>query len=264
MIERDDQAPVLYDKQGPLGWITLNRPEVLNAVNADLREHLPNAVAQAENDPEVRVIIIRGAGERAFSAGADVKEFRAPESVVEARQARVRRSWLGKLAEAAKPSIAAIHGFCLGGGLELALACDIRIASDDTQLGLPEVSLGILPGSGGTQRLSRLVGLGPALHLILTSERIGAEEAYRLGLVTKLVPRGQLLAEAERLALLIASHAPLAVALAKEVVHKGYELSLEAGLRLESDLATLLLTTEDRLEGAAAFREKRKPVYRGR
>ena len=264
MPEANGQPPLLYEKQGPLVWITLNRPDVLNAVNDEIREQLPAAIERADSDPEVRAVIVRGAGERAFCAGADVREFRAPESVVESRQARIRHPWLRNLAESSKPSIAAIHGFCLGGGLELALACDIRLASDDAQLGLPEVSLGILPGSGGTQRLSRLVGQGPALHLILSAERIDAQEACRLALVTKVVPSAQLLPEAERLALLIASRAPLAVALAKEAVRKGFDLSLEDGLRLESDLAALLLTTEDRLEGAAAFREKRKPSYRGR
>jgi enoyl-CoA hydratase/carnithine racemase len=264
MNEPSDNPAVLYERQGALAWISLNRPEALNAVNSEIRELLPRAVERAEADPEVQVVVLRGAAERAFCAGADIKEFQAPESVVQARQLRVHGHWLQPLGSAVKPSVAAIHGFCLGAGLEVALACDIRVAADDAHLGLPEVGLGIIPGSGGTQRLSRLVGLGHALHLILSGERIDADEAYRIGLVSQVVRRGQLMAEVERLASGIASHAPLALALAKEAVHRGYALPLPDGLRLEGDLAALLLTSEDRLEAAAAFREKRRPQFRGR
>ena len=264
MNEPSDNSAVLYERQGALAWITLNRPEALNAVNSEIRELFPRAVERAEADLQVRVIVVRGAGERAFCAGADIKEFQAPDSIVQARQVRVHGHWLQPLGNALKPSLAAIHGFCLGAGLELALACDIRVAADDAQLGLPEVGLGIIPGSGGTQRLPRIVGLGQALHLILSGGRIDADESYRIGLVSQVIRRDQLPSEVERLAGVIASRAPLAVALAKEAVHKGYDLELSDGLRLEGDLAALLLTSEDRLEAAAAFREKRRAVFKGR
>jgi len=262
--EPSDSTAVRYERQGAVGWITLNRPQSLNAVNSEIRELFPRAVERAEADPEVRVIVVRGAGERAFCAGADIKEFQAPESVVQARQLRAHMHWLRPLDSALKPSLAAIHGLCLGAGLELALTCDIRVAAHDAQFGLPEVGLGIIPGSGGTQRLSRLVGLGHALHLILSGERIDVEEAYRIGLVSRVVRGSQLTAEVERLAGVIAGRAPLAVALAREAVHRGYDLPLADGLRLEADLASLLLTSEDRLEAAAAFREKRRPFFKGR
>jgi enoyl-CoA hydratase len=159
--------------------------------------------------------------------------------------------------------IAAIHGYCLGGGLEIAMACDIRIAADDARFGLPEVTLGIIPGVGGTQRLSRLVGVGPALRMTLSGERIDAAAALAIGLVGEVVARADLEATADALAERIAGNAPRALAYAKEAILRGHELSLADGLRLESDLATLLMTTADRLEGAAAFRERRKPVYHG-
>lgn len=257
-------AAVLYEKSGNIGWVTLNRPEALNAINTSMREELPRILGMADADEEVRVIVISGAGGRAFCAGADLKDFGSEASPVELRRMRRYGHWARALDRISKPLVAAIHGYCLGGGLEIALSCDLRIASDDAQLGLPEVSRGTLPGAGGTQRLSRIVGVGRALDLILTAERISAVEAHRIGLVTRLCATGELRAEAERLAACIAGNAPVAVRHAKEAVVKGHDLPLEDALTLELDLATLLLTTEDRLEAGRAFREKRKPEFKGR
>jgi enoyl-CoA hydratase/carnithine racemase len=255
---------VLTEKRGHVAWITLNRPEAMNSINEQVRALLPRAIDDADKDNDVRVLVLRGAGERAFCAGADIKEFRAVAAPIEYRQSRVYEHWVSSLDRVRKPVIASIHGFCLGGGLEIALACDIRIASDDAQLGLPEVSQGTMPGAGGSQRLPRTVGLGRALDMVLSGERISAQEAHRIGLVSRLTPRDKLHAETERLAELIASRAPLAVVFAKEATRKGMEGDFAAGLKLELDLCTHLLQTEDRIEAGAAFREKRKPVFKGR
>jgi enoyl-CoA hydratase len=211
----------------------------------------------------VRVIVIKGAGDRAFCAGADLKEARAPMSLVAARDAKQVPNWNHTIAAATKPTVAAIRGFCLGGGLEIALACDIRIAAADARFGLPEVRLGMIPGAGGTQRLPRVVGLGRALRLILTGESIDAEEALNIGLVEAVVPPEALLPTAVEWAGWMSKGAPRALAYAKEAVLRGSELPLEEGIRLEADLASLLLTTRDRLEGTQAFKEKRKPVFEG-
>ncbi len=265
MSEEIANQVVLYEKHGATAWITLNRPEALNAINVEVCDGLARAVRHADADPEVRVMVLRGAGARAFSAGADIKEFRPLESASQSRQSLVPGNrWIDAVGGASKPMIAAIHGFCLGGGLEIALMCDLRIAAEDAQFGLPEVSLGIIPGAGGTQRLWRVVGVGHALRMILTGERIDAQEAHRIGLVTQVLPSGRLVEEAERLANVIASHAPLALAMAKEAVCKGPDLGLTDGLRLEADLSALLLTTHDYVEAATAFAEKRRPVFRGR
>jgi enoyl-CoA hydratase len=257
------ETPVRYRRRGAIAQVTLNRPGALNAINAAMRDGLTRAMAKAESDPEVRVVLVAGAGERAFCAGADITEFEAPASVVAARASRQTTRFTDQIAAVSKPVIAAIHGYCLGGGLEIAMACDIRIAADDARFGLPEVTLGIIPGVGGTQRLSRLVGVGPALRMTRSGERIDAAAALAIGLVGEVVARADLEATADALAERIAGNAPRALAYAKEAILRGHELSLADGLRLESDLATLLMTTADRLEGAAAFRERRKPVYHG-
>jgi enoyl-CoA hydratase/carnithine racemase len=207
--------------------------------------------------------VIRGAGDRAFSAGADISEFEAATSLVEARSSRRPPSWNDVIAASPKPTIAAIQGYCLGGGLELALACDVRIAADDAVFGLPEVKLAIIPGAGGTQRLPRVVGLGHALKFILSGERMDAEEAFRIGLVNELVTHESLLDRVIEWAEGLSSCGPIALQYAKESVRRGVEMSVDDGLRLEAELATLLTNTADRLEGAAAFRERRPPVYRG-
>jgi enoyl-CoA hydratase len=255
--------PVLYQRQGQVAHITLSRPESLNAIDGPMRSGIESAMRRADRDERIRVVIIRGAGDRAFSAGADIREFDVPSSLVAARAQRQQTQFTDVIAGVTKPTIAVIHGYCLGGGLEIALACDIRIASDDAVFGLPEVTIGLIPGAGGTQRLSRLVGVGRALLLCLTGERIDAETALQVGLVTKVVKRDTLDEAAASMAATIAANAPRAVAYAKEAVLKGAAMPLLDGLRLERDLATLLLTTSDRAEGVASFKERRKPLYRG-
>jgi enoyl-CoA hydratase len=212
---------------------------------------------------DVRVVVVTGAGERAFSAGADIREFVAPQVPVRFRETRRRLDFRQLLDRCPQPSVAAIRGYAFGGGLELALACDIRIAGDDARLGLTEVDLAIIPGGGGTQRLPRLVGRGKALEMILTGARIDAREALRIGLVERVVPAAEVKAAGLELARTLAAKAPVALRYAKEAVVKGLELPLADGLRLENDLATLLRTTEDRIEGAKAFLEKRKPRFTG-
>lgn len=259
-----DYQTILFERRDGIACVTLNRPEVLNARNRRMREELIHAVTAIRADPEVRVVILTGAGERSFSAGRDLKEAaREQVGVVAARQAKMEISDTEMIAQLNKPVIAAINGFALGGGCELALACDLRVAVEGARMGLPEVSRGMIPGSGGTQRLSRVVGLGKALELILTGSVIDAEEACRIGLVNKVVPREGLMAAAEEYARAIATKAPVAVVFAKEAVREGYEMSLDDGLRLETDLSALLRTTEDIREGARAFVEKRAPQWRG-
>lgn len=255
---------VLDETRDQIAWITLNRPEAMNALSVQLRAELAAALRAAEADPEVRVVVLRGAGDRAFCAGADIKEFVEVPSPPAYRQARVPESWITPFDLTRKPIIASIHGYCLGGGLEVALACDIRIAAEDAQFGLPETGLGIMTGVGGSQRLPRMVGLAQALDMILTGDRIDGVRAREIGLVTRVVPRADLAAETEALALRLAARPPMAMAFAKEAVRAAQDLPLRDGMRLEVDLITHLLNTEDRLEAARAFREKRKPHFTGR
>jgi enoyl-CoA hydratase len=244
--------------------VTLNRPDVLNAMNEAMRGDLLRCFTALETDDDVRVIVVTGAGGRAFSAGADIREFVEAQAPTRFRETRRRLDFRSAMDRCPQPILAAIGGYALGGGLELALACDLRIASEDAQLGLTEVNLAIIPGGGGTQRLPRLVGRGKALEMILTGARVSAAEALRIGLVERVVPAGQALAAAMELARTLAARAPVALRYAKEAVVKGLALPLADGLRLENDLATLLRTTEDRLEGARAFLEKRAPRWTGR
>ena len=255
---------VLLAREGHVATVTLNRPEAMNAINVAMRQELPARLLEAERDDQVRVIVLRGAGVRGFCVGADVKEFAPVDSLSRYRGDRIAESWVAVFERLRKPVIAAVHGFCLGGGLEMALACDLRIATEDAQLGLPELTHGFIPGAGGTQRLLRLVGLGRAMDMILSGERVDAEQAMRIGLVTRVVPRDGLDAAAAALAESIAARAPLAVMAAKEALHRGADMDLRGGMRMELDLLTVLLGTEDRQEAVAAFREKRKPEFRGR
>src|SRR5262245_746830 len=243
--------------------VTLNRPDVLNAMNDAMRRELTRCFTELAGDDAIRVIVVTGAGERAFSAGADIREFVEPLVPVRFREERRRLDFRQVMDRCPQPIIAAIRGYALGGGLELALACDIRIAGEDAQLGLTEVNLAIIPGGGGTQRLPRLVGRGKALEMILTGARVPAAEALRIGLVERVVPPAEVLESATELARTLADRAPVALRYAKEAVVKGLELPLADGLRLEGDLSTLLRTTEDRLEGARAFLEKRRPRWKG-
>ncbi len=257
-------ATILYEAADGVVTITLNRPEVHNAMNEQMRQELTRCFGDLATSDEARVVVVTGAGERAFSAGADIREFVEPQVPVRFRESRKRVDFRQAMDRCPQPIIGAIRGYALGGGLELALACDIRIAGEDAQLGLTEVNLAIIPGGGGTQRLPRLVGRGRALEMILTGARIDAREAWRIGLVERVVPAADVLASARELARTLAEKAPVALRYAKEAVVKGLELPLADGLRLENDLATLLRTTEDRVEGAKAFLEKRKPRFTGK
>ncbi len=260
---------ILYRVEDHIAYLTFNRPESMNALNRQMTREIVAACQAMNDDPDVRVAIFSGAGERAFSAGMDLKERAAgePLSPTEARARRLRPV-VGQhhraIAAVDRPTIAAIRGYAVGGGLEVALACDLRVAATDAKLGLMEVRRGIIPGAGGTQRLARLVGKGHALKLALTGEPIGAEEAYRIGLVNEVVPPEELLEAATALAKKIADNAPIATRLVKEAIHKGLDIPLEEGIRLEADLSTLISFTEDAKEGPRAFTEKRPPVWQGR
>jgi enoyl-CoA hydratase/carnithine racemase len=243
--------------------VTLNRPDVHNAMNETMRRELTQCFSDLAVDDEVRVVVVTGAGERAFSAGADIREFVEPAPPTRFREQRKRVDFRQAMDRCWQPILAAVRGYAFGGGLELALACDIRIASEDAQLGLTEINLAIIPGGGGTQRLPRLVGRGKALEMILTGARISASEALRIGLVERVVPPERVQGEARELARTLAEKAPVALRYAKESVVKGLELPLADGLRLEADLSALLRTTDDRLEGARAFLEKRRPKWTG-
>ncbi len=237
--------------------ITIDRPKVLNALNAQTVAEIGEAFAAAREDDSIRSVIITGSGEKAFVAGADIKELAEMTPITGKATAERGQRVFRAIEKFPKPVIAAINGFALGGGCELALACHIRIASEKAQMGLPEVTLGIIPGYGGTQRMARLLGKGKALELILTGDRIGAAEAERIGLVNKVVPADQLMTVAEEMARTIAKRGPLAVSAAIEAVMSGSEMPFEEGQFLEATLFGLLASTEDMREGMAAFLEKR-------
>jgi enoyl-CoA hydratase len=233
---------IIYEKQNDIAYVTLNRPHALNAYNLKMRDELYQVLGAIKDDPEVRVAIFRGAGERAFCAGADLTEFLTAPSPIIARQVRWERDVWGLFLSIPKPLIAAVHGYVLGSGIEIALCCDIRLASEDAQFGLPEPGLGIIPAAGGSQTLPRVIGRAEALEILLSGRWIRAEEAYRLRLVNRVVPRNELLPEAERLARKIANFDPIAVSYAKQAVTRGLDLSLEQGLELEARLAHLIIS----------------------
>lgn len=260
---------ILYEVRDHIAFVTLNRPEVMNARNRQMTAEIVDAVDRITFDDDVRVAVFTGAGEKAFSTGRDLKEAAAgsgDSSIVNNRRTRLMGRGADHVAVANmdKPTIAAINGYAVGGGCELALACDIRVAADNLKMGLMEVKRGIIPGSGGTQRLARVVGRAWALELAMTGEPVDAETALRIGLVTHVVPLGQVLDEAERIARQIMANAPIAVRFVKEAISKGLEMSLDDGLRLEADLSSLINTTEDAKEGPRAFAEKRPPNWTGR
>lgn len=262
---------ILYTKNGNICVVTLNRPQALNAIDSRLAGELVDVFERIDNDDELRAVVITGAGDRAFSVGMDVKELVDAAEGIDDRQALMdirRRLWSNnpweRLASLSKPTIAAIRGFALGGGLELALACDIRLASDDAQFGFPEVRLGIIPARGGTQRLPRIIGRGKAMEMILTGDTIDAIEAYRTELISKIVPVEKLLTAASEIASKLANNAPIAIRFAREAVAKGLDMTLDQGLRMETDLYILLQTTEDRSEGIRSFAGKRQPKFTGR
>jgi enoyl-CoA hydratase len=243
--------------------IVVNRPEKRNALNAVVRRELVEALDALRDDPEVRVVVITGAGEKAFIAGADIGEF-AERTPLEQRAAMEGRRLFEEIANFPRPTIAMINGFALGGGCEVALACDLRIAARSARLGQPEVKLGILPGGGGTQRLPRLVGLGRALRLIMTGEMISAEEAERIGLVDEVVDDTDLARRTAALAGLIAGYSPVTLKLIKDAVRATQEMPLSAGLQFERELFVTAFASEDRNEGVRAFLEKRAPEFQGR
>jgi enoyl-CoA hydratase len=253
-----------YAKEGPFAFITINRPKVMNALSHALVEEFDKAFDLVEEDEEVRALIITGAGDKAFMAGADIKELEARDFIKGRQQTKHRQEVFNRLAEMRVPVIAAINGFALGAGLELAVACTLRVAADNAKLGSPEVNLGIIPGDGATQRLPRLVGFGRAMELVLTGDFIDAEEAYRIGLVNKVVPAEELMEAAKKLAGKIAKKAPLAIQFAKEAVNRSLEVGIYEGLAHESYLHALACATEDKKEGVQAFLEKRKPDFQGK
>jgi enoyl-CoA hydratase/carnithine racemase len=231
---------VIYEKKDAVAYITLNRPKVLNAYNVKMRDELYQVLEAIRDDTEVRVAIFKGAGEKAFCAGADLTEFLSAPAPVFARKARFERDIWGLFLSISKPLIAALHGYVLGSGLEISLCCDIRIASEDAQFGLPEVGLGIIPAAGGSQTLPRVVGRAVALEMLLTGRWLNADEAYRWKLVNRVVPREALLTEAEAVANKIAGYSPNAVSAIKQAVVRGLDLTLEQGLALEAALKNLL------------------------
>ena len=227
---------IIYEKQNDIGYVTINRPEALNAYNLQMRDELYQVLGAIRDDPEVKVAIFRGAGERAFCAGADLTEFLTAPSPVIARQVRWERDIWGLFLSITKPLIAALHGYVLGSGIEIALCCDIRLASEDTQFGLPEVGLGIIPAAGATQTLPRTISRAKALEILLTGRWIKAREANQLKLVNQVVSRDELLPLAERLANRIKAFNPIVVSYAKQAITRGLDLSLEQGLELEARL----------------------------
>ncbi len=232
---------IIYKKQDEVGYVTLNRPHVLNAYNIRMRDELYQVLEAIRDDPEVKVAIFSGAGEGAFCAGADLTEFLTAPSPIIARQVRWERDVWGLFLSITKPLIAALHGYVLGSGIEIALCCDIRIASEDVQFGVPEMGLGIIPAAGGSQTLPRVVGRAQALEILLTGRWIKAEEAHRLKLVNQVVPRSDLLPAAERLANKIKAYSPMAISYTKQAITRGLDLSLEQGLELEANLGNSLL-----------------------
>ena len=255
---------LLYSVDHHVATITLNRPQVLNALNAKVFDELEHIFTDMGRNAAVRVILITGAGEKAFAAGADINELARTTAETGQHMALRGQAVFSLIADCDKPVIALINGFALGGGCELALACTLRLASQTAKLGQPEIKLGILPGYGGTQRLPRLIGTSAALRLLLTGDMVSADEAYRIGLVDEVHPAEHLLARGQALAKQIATAAPLAVAGTLEAVHRGAHVHLHEGLRVEAEIFGQLCETEDKAEGTAAFLGKRPPHFHGR
>src|SRR5712675_887789 len=255
---------VLYETKGAIAYVTLNRPKVLNALNQQTWEELRAAFSNARDDAGVRGVILTGAGDKAFIAGADIGELARITAVEAERSSTYGQDVLNLIENLGKPVIAAINGFALGGGCETAMACTIRIAAENARFGQPEVKLGIIPGYGGTQRLPRLVGKGRALQLILTGDLIDAHEAYRIGLVNEVVPAADLISRCEAILKQIDANAPLAIRYAIDAVNEGVDTDLSSGLKLEAKYFTLAAGTDDRKEGTSAFVQKRAPQFQGK
>ena len=262
-MREESQSSLTLQREGAVAVVIINRPKVLNALNIATLDELAATMGQLQRDGTVRCVIITGAGEKSFIAGADINELAALTPTLAREHVRKGQAVLDLIEQLGKPVIAAINGYALGGGCELAMACTIRIAADTARLGQPEINLGTIPGFGGTQRLSRLIGAGRALELLLTGEPVGAAEALRLGLVNRVVPAADLLAEAHRLAAAIAAKAPVAVRYILEAVRGGVQLPLGEAQALEAALFGLAASTSDMREGTRAFLEKRAPEFKG-
>ena len=254
---------VLCEVKEGLAVVTINRPGVLNALNEETISELIDVFCKIKQDDAVGAVVITGAGEKAFVAGADIKELSQKNSLTGKDFVLKGQMCLNIIENLGKPVIAAINGFALGGGCEIAMACTMRIAAQNAKLGQPEINLGLIPGFGGTQRLPRLVGKGNAAELALTGDMISAEEAHRMGLVNKVVPRGEALGEAEKIARKILAKSPVTVRLILEAVNRGVEVGLPEALNLEANLFGIACATEDMKEGTKAFLEKRKPDFKG-
>jgi enoyl-CoA hydratase len=256
-------ANILYEKKGAIAYVTLNRPEVMNALSHATWEDLEAAFSDARDDDAIRGVILTGAGDKAFIAGADISELAHVTAIQAEQSSAYGQRVLTLIENLGKPVIAAVNGFALGGGCETAMACTIRVASENAKFGQPEVTLGLIPGGGGTQRMPRLVGKGRAIQLILTGGIIGAAEAHRIGLVNEVVPPAQLIARAEAILNEIFANAPVAVKFSLQAVNDGLETTTAEGFALEASLFGLCAATEDKKEGTAAFLEKRKPQFQG-
>ncbi len=263
MTESTPQKTILMEREGRVAILTVNRPDKLNALNDQVREDMLAALAEIEHDDAIGVVVLTGAGEKSFIAGADISEF-AGRTPFDQREAMRSPRIFDVMGSFPKPVIAMINGFCLGGGCELASSCDLRIASDKARFGQPEINLGLIPGGGGTQRLPRLIGLGQTMRLVLTGDMIGAAEAKDIGLVEMVFPHDELRAKTLELAQKMAGRSPLTLRVAKEAVRTAWKLPIEEGIAYERDLFCLCFSTADKEEGVAAFLEKRPAVWKGR
>jgi enoyl-CoA hydratase len=252
------------EKKNKIAYVTIDRPKVLNALNMATMQELHEIFAGLKDDTEIRVVILTGSGEKAFVAGADINELARNDSVEAKAYTHRGQAVLDLIENLGKPVIACINGFALGGGCEIAMACTMRIASENARLGQPEVKLGIIPGYGGTQRLPRLIGTGLAMQILLSGEMISAQEAHRIGLVNEIVPADRLIARAEEIAAKIIANAPLAIQYCMEAVNRGMNMTLQEGLFLEATLFGMCCATEDKKEGTTAFLEKRAANFKGR
>ena len=264
MSETKHYESIIVKKEEGIGWLTLNRPHRLNTLTSEMIDEMSSALNDFEADKEIKCIVITGTGDKAFSAGADVTAFTGvtPATAVEASSKG--QALYTRLERIGKPVIASLNGYALGGGLEMASACDFRIASEDAQLGQPEINLGLIPGWGGTQRLVRLVGLAKAKHMILLGDRISAEEAAKIGLVNMVVPKAKLHEETLAFAKRLADGPPVALKLAKEALNFGSQVPLDVGLKLEAAAFGIVMSTKDVMEGVSALMSKRKPEFKGK
>ncbi len=255
---------LLIERDGPVAILTVNRPKVLNALNSATIDELRRAILEVKHDPDVRAVIVTGAGDKAFVAGADVNEL-AAQSPTSGRDHALRGQHVLDLIEnMGKPVIAAINGFALGGGCELAMACTMRLAADTARIGQPEINLGLIPGYAGTQRLARLVGRSIAMDMVLTGRHLTADEAHRVGLVNRVVPAAELISEARKLAAELAAKAPVALRYAIDAINRGSDMAFGPACSYEATLFGLVASTDDMREGTRAFLEKRKPEFKGR